>query len=176
MANITLIKNGIDISNQVLHEKAIAFASLYEVENFKERETASAPLNKFDEFRKNLQDLICNYSLEDVFNCNKTGLYWKMESKRTISNKPNIIGIQQLAWMQVSIWNDWIRKFNVQIRLKGRNILLLIDNAPVHILYEGVELTNIKIEFLLLNTTAHLQPYDKSTILKIASSKSYQSF
>ncbi|GBB96436.1 hypothetical protein RclHR1_27540002 [Rhizophagus clarus] len=68
------------------------------------------------------------------------------------------------AWMQVSIWNDWIRKFDAQMRLKGRNILLLIDNAPVHALYEGVELTNIKIEFLPPNTTAHLQPCDKGII------------
>ncbi|GES78741.1 tigger transposable element-derived protein 6-like [Rhizophagus clarus] len=154
------LENGVDISDQVLHEKAIAFASLYKVENFKgsngwiggfkkrhnlscylkQREAASAPLDKLDEFRKNLQDLIRNYSLEDVFNCDET------------------------AWMQVSIWNDWIRKFDAQMRLKGRNILLLIDNAPVHALYEGVELTNIKIEFLPPNTTAHLQPCDKGII------------
>ncbi|GES79076.1 CENP-B homolog protein 2-like [Rhizophagus clarus] len=226
------LENGVDISDQVLHEKAIAFASLYKVENFKgsngwigefkkrhnlscylkQGEAASAPLDKLDEFRKNLQDLIRNYSLEDVFNCDETGLYWKMEPKRTISNKPvsgkkqskdrvtillcsNATGTEKLkpvfihkyknprplknlsktslpveyywnstAWMQVSIWNDWIRKFDAQMRLKGRNILLLIDNAPVHALYEGVELTNIKIEFLPPNTTAHLQPCDKGII------------
>ncbi|PKB91980.1 hypothetical protein RhiirA5_387930, partial [Rhizophagus irregularis] len=86
------LENGVDISDQVLHEKAIAFASLYKVENFKgsngwiggfkkrhnlscylkQGEAASAPLDKLDEFRKNLQDLIRNYSLEDVFNCDET--------------------------------------------------------------------------------------------------------
>ncbi|PKB93637.1 hypothetical protein RhiirA5_440728 [Rhizophagus irregularis] len=29
------LENGVDISDQVLHEKVIAFASLYKVENFK---------------------------------------------------------------------------------------------------------------------------------------------
>ncbi|CAB5351362.1 unnamed protein product [Rhizophagus irregularis] len=175
-------------------------------------EAASAPLEKLDEFRKELQDLIRGYSLDDVFNCDETGLYWKMEPKRTISDKPisgrkqskdrvtillcsNATGREKLkpvfihkyknprplknlpksslpveyywnikAWMQVSIWNDWIRQFDATMRLKGRKILLLVDNAPVHALYEGVELTNIEIKFLPPNTTAHLQPCDKGII------------
>src|SRR2546423_104475 len=65
------------------------------------------------------------------------------------------------AWMQVSIWNDWIHQLDAAMRLKERNILLLVDNAPIHALYEDVELTNIKIEFLPPNTTAYLQPCDK---------------
>ncbi|GBB84276.1 hypothetical protein RclHR1_01090015 [Rhizophagus clarus] len=84
------------------------FASLYRIENFKgsngwigrfkkrhnlscylkQGEAASAPLEKLDEFREELQDLIRGYSLDDVFNCDETGLYWKIEPKRTISNKP----------------------------------------------------------------------------------------
>ncbi|GBC46309.2 CENP-B homolog protein 2-like [Rhizophagus irregularis DAOM 181602=DAOM 197198] len=226
------LENSVDISDQVLHEKAMMFASLYKIENFKgsngwingfkkrhnlscylkQGEAASAPLEKLDEFRKELQDLIRGYSLDDVFNCDETGLYWKMEPKRTISDKPisgrkqskdrvtillcsNATGREKLkpvfihkyknprplknlpksslpveyywnikAWMQVSIWNDWIRQFDATMRLKGRKILLLVDNAPVHALYEGVELTNIEIKFLPPNTTAHLQPCDKNII------------
>ncbi|CAB5116282.1 unnamed protein product [Rhizophagus irregularis] len=37
-------------------------------------EAASAPLEKLDEFRKELQDLIRGYSLDDVFNCDETGI------------------------------------------------------------------------------------------------------
>ncbi|GBC34409.2 tigger transposable element-derived protein 6-like [Rhizophagus irregularis DAOM 181602=DAOM 197198] len=226
------LENSVDISDQVLHEKAMMFASLYKIENFKgsngwingfkkrhnlscylkQGEAASAPLEKLDEFRKELQDLIRGYSLDDVFNCDETGLYWKMEPKRMISDKPisgrkqskdrvtillcsNATGREKLkpvfihkyknprplknlpksslpveyywnikAWMQVSIWNDWIRQFDATMRLKGRKILLLVDNAPVHALYEGVELTNIEIKFLPPNTTAHLQPCDKGII------------
>ncbi|PKC04867.1 hypothetical protein RhiirA5_361920, partial [Rhizophagus irregularis] len=45
------------------------------------------------------------------------------------------------------------------MRLKGRKILLLVDNAPIHALYEGVELTNIEIKSLPPNTIAYLQSY-----------------
>ncbi|CAB5141992.1 unnamed protein product [Rhizophagus irregularis] len=88
------LENSVDISDQVLHEKAIMFASLYKIENFKgsngwingfkkrhnlscylkQGEAASAPLEKLDEFRKELQDLIRGYSLDDVFNCDETGI------------------------------------------------------------------------------------------------------
>ncbi|GES93748.1 tigger transposable element-derived protein 6-like [Rhizophagus clarus] len=170
-----------------------------------------------------LQDLIREYSLNDVFNCDETGLYWKIEPKRTISNKPvsgrkqskdwvtillcsNATGTEKLkpafihkyknprplknlpklslsveyywnvkAWMQVSIWNDWIRQLDATMRLKERKILLLVDNAPVHALYEGVKLTNIEIKFLPPNTTAHLQPCDKGIInsFKVNNSKNF---
>ncbi|GBC46554.2 tigger transposable element-derived protein 6-like [Rhizophagus irregularis DAOM 181602=DAOM 197198] len=160
------LENSVDISDQVLHEKAMMFASLYKIGNFKgsngwingfkkrhnlscylkQGEAASAPLEKLDEFRKELQDLICGYSLDDVFNCDETGLYWKMEPKRTISDKP-ISGRKQ-------------SKDRVTILLCSN----ATDNAPVHALYEGVELTNIEIKFLPSNTTAHLQPCDKGII------------
>ena len=41
-------------------------------------------------------------------------------------------------------------------RSVNRPILLLIDNAPTHALYETTHLTNITIEHLPPNTTAHL--------------------
>ncbi|GES98721.1 tigger transposable element-derived protein 6-like [Rhizophagus clarus] len=63
------LENGVDISDQ-------------------QREAASALLKKLDEFKEELQDLIHEYSLDDVFNCDETELYWKIEPKRTISNKP----------------------------------------------------------------------------------------
>ncbi|GES73564.1 CENP-B homolog protein 2-like [Rhizophagus clarus] len=163
--------------------KAI-FPEIEEALTLWQGEAASAPLEKLDEFREELQDLIHGYSLDDVFNCDETGLYWKIEPKRTISNKP-VSGRKQSkdrvtillcsnttaeyywnvkAWMQVSIWNDWIRQLDATMRLKERKILLLVDNAPVHALYEGVELTNIEIKSLPPNTTAHLQPCDKGII------------
>ncbi|GES77977.1 CENP-B homolog protein 2-like [Rhizophagus clarus] len=121
--------------------KAI-FPEIEEALTLWQGEAASAPLKKLDEFREELQDLIRGYSLDDVFNCDETGLYWKIEPKRTISNKP----------------------LDATMKLKGRKILLLVDNAPVHALYEGVKLTNIEIKFLPPNTTTHLQPCDKGII------------
>ena len=50
------------------------------------------------------------------------------------------------------------------MRIQNRNIILLIDNAPTHILYETTHVTNITIEFLPPNTTSHLQPCDQGII------------
>ncbi|CAB5387713.1 unnamed protein product [Rhizophagus irregularis] len=83
----------------------------------------------------------------------------------TLKNSQKWLEIDpQAPEAKVSIWNDWIRQFDATMRLKGRKILFLVDNAPVHALYEGVELTNIEIKFLPSNTTAHLQPCDKGII------------
>src|SRR5438105_2637791 len=66
--------------------------------------------------------------------------------------------------MQVSIWNDYLKKLDSHMRVQNRNILLLVDNAPTHALYENTNLTNIVIEHLLPNTTSHLQPCDQDII------------
>ena len=50
------------------------------------------------------------------------------------------------------------------MRVQNRNILLLVDNAPTHALYENTNLTNIVIEHLPPNTTSHLQPCDQGII------------
>jgi hypothetical protein len=68
------------------------------------------------------------------------------------------------SWMQVSIWNDYLKKLDSHMRVQNRNILLLVDNAPTHALYETTTLTNIVIEYLPPNTTSHLQPYDQGII------------
>src|SRR5271170_5436302 len=56
----------------------------------------------------------------------------------------------------------------------NRHILLLVDNAPTHALYENTNLTNIIIEYLPPNTTSHLQPCDQGIINSFkVSSKPY---
>ena len=78
------------------------------------------------------------------------------------------------SWMQVSIWNDYLKKLDSRMRVQNRNILLLIDNAPTHALYENTNLKNIVIEHLSTNTTSHLQPYDQGIINSFkVRSKSY---
>lgn len=66
--------------------------------------------------------------------------------------------------MQVSIWNDYLMKLDTQMRLQHRNILLLVDNASVHIINENTNLTNVAVHYLPPNTTAHLQPCDAGII------------
>ena len=68
------------------------------------------------------------------------------------------------AWMQVSIWNQYLIKLNQKMARENKNILLLFDNAPVHILDQATILTNIMLHHLPPNTTAHLQPADAGII------------
>src|SRR6266540_6309847 len=66
--------------------------------------------------------------------------------------------------MQVSIWNEYIKKLNNRMRRQNRNILLLVDNVLTHALYKTTYLTNITIKYLPPNITSHLQPYDQDII------------
>jgi DDE superfamily endonuclease len=172
--------------------------------------------------REKLHQILRNYDPKDIFNCDETGLFWKMKPSRTISNGPvagtkqskdcvtilftcNSTGTEKLrplfihkyenpralkninkkslpvnyywnkkSWMQVSIWNDYLKKLDSHMRVQNRHILLLVDNAPTHALYENTNLTNITIEYLPPNTTSHLQPCDQGIINSFkVSSKPY---
>ena len=56
-----------------------------------------------------------------------------------------------------SVATDW----NNSLIKQNRHVLLLIDNAPGHIIGEY---SNIRIQFLPPNTTAKLQPLDQGII------------
>jgi hypothetical protein len=81
------------INGDILREKAKVFAQAFEIDNFmasngwlnkfKQRhhlkeyvkwgEAKSAPLETLDEERRSLREIIENYDLDDVFNCDETG-------------------------------------------------------------------------------------------------------
>lgn len=226
------LKASLIITDDILSTKALSFAFLLKedkfkgssgwVDNFKKRhnlkqyvihgEAASAPLKDLETMRENLWQILKEYSPEDIFNCDETGLFWKMKPCRTISNEQtsgkkqskdrvmilltcNTTGSEKLtplfihkyenprviknidkrtlpveyywnqkSWMQVSIWNDYIKKLDTKMRRQNQKIILLVDNAPTHALYETTRLTNITIQSLPPNTTAHLQPCDQGII------------
>jgi len=60
------------------------------------------------------------------------------------------------AWMVNGILQEFIKSLN------QRMTLLLMDNAPSHIIPENM--TNVRCEFLLPSTTSHLQPMDTGII------------
>ena len=94
------------ISGHILLRKATTFAELMDIKNFgcssgwlhnfKKRygiheytrcgESNSAPLNELPLYRETLHDLLKNYSPDDIYNCDETGLYWKMEPSKTLSS------------------------------------------------------------------------------------------
>jgi hypothetical protein len=220
------------ITGFLIQQKALQFAELLGttdfkassgwLEKFKKRysisafnkhgESQSAPIKEIPKMREDLKAVIKQYQPDDVFNCDETGLYWKMEPTRGLSTGPlsgtkqskdritilltcNATGTEKLiplfihkyqnprplngisksslpvdyywnskAWMQISIWNDYLKKLDNKMRRANRNILLLIDNAPTHNLLDSLNLTNVTIHCLPPNTTSHLQPLDAGII------------
>ena len=61
------------------------------------------------------------------------------------------------AWMNGELFEEWIKKLDRKMGFQGRQILLLLDNAPSHIL---PSLKNVQVHFLPPTTTSHLQPLD----------------
>ena len=55
--------------------------------------------------------------------------------------------------MTLVLFKEWVERLNGQMQLQKRNILLLVDNCAAH---PDVEVSNVKLVFLPLNTTSRL--------------------
>ena len=97
-----------------------------------------------------------------------------------VDNLPVIYQQNSKAWMRMDIWEGWLQRINSIFRSENRKILLLVDNAPSHttnsfededsspaeedVTKYSLQLSNIRVEYLPPNTTAHLQPMDAGII------------
>ncbi len=71
--------------------------------------------------------------------------------------------------MRSNIFKEWLKSINNRFRVENQKILLLIDNASSHFNpdeneQDNLSLSYIRIKFLSLNITAHLQPMDMRII------------
>ena len=64
------------------------------------------------------------------------------------------------SWMQVHIMENFLDTLNCQLVREERKVMLLLDNATVHLPSLIDMYSNIKIVFLPKNTTSRLQPLD----------------
>jgi hypothetical protein len=73
------------------------------------------------------------------------------------------------AWMNHHIMKEYLLWLDMQMRVKGKRALLLMDNFSAHEvaveqLMEAQQLTNTKIMWLPPNATSHHQPLDQGII------------
>lgn len=66
------------------------------------------------------------------------------------------------AWMNSTMFTNWLYEFDSMMEKQKRQILLFLDNAPVH--PPDVKLKNITLKFFPSNSTALLQPMDQGII------------
>ncbi|OAD68319.1 hypothetical protein PHYBLDRAFT_173321 [Phycomyces blakesleeanus NRRL 1555(-)] len=120
---------------------------------------------RVEEIKKKLR----MYERKDIFNFDKTGLFYKQPPISTISTAA-ISGPEHSfqyyhndkSWIACVIFRDICKIINHQVRNLGRKILVLLDNAACHNTHDNY--TNVKFLYLPSNTTLYLQPLDTSFI------------
>ncbi|KAH9051911.1 hypothetical protein Ae201684P_017391 [Aphanomyces euteiches] len=73
------------------------------------------------------------------------------------------------GWMNAEIFNTYLKSLNKMIGEQGRKVLMLIDNAPPHRVFDTTDLSHVNVKMLPKNTTAYLQPQDAGIIASFKS-------
>ncbi|KAK9679094.1 DDE superfamily endonuclease [Popillia japonica] len=81
-------------------------------------------------------------------------------SFKNIKKLPLTYKANKSAWLTSQLIEEEVRKWDAE--LKGRKVLLLVDNCPAHPFIPNVQI--IELAFLPPNTTSFLQPMDQSVI------------
>ena len=104
------ISRDLILSRPIIQEKAKEFAVLFDIDNFsasggwlnnfKRRnnlhsykisgEAGSAPINEISQMRMELQEILQEYELKDIWNCDETALFWRLEPCKTIAHSPTL--------------------------------------------------------------------------------------
>lgn len=163
-------------------------------------------------FGERLLEVTEGYGLDQIYNLDETGLFWKELPGKSLNEKgkrcqggksskvrltvaliagadgskeaPIVIGkshsprafknvaskdaplgvpyySNKKSWMNAEVFTDILQKFNRRVAGKGKNVLLLVDNAPCH---ANMQLSHTKLIFLPPNTTSKTQPLDAGII------------
>lgn len=67
------------------------------------------------------------------------------------------------AWMTRDIFSEWLKEFDVEMEKQERRVRLFVDNCTAHHV-EGLQLTNIELQYLPMNCTSLTQPLDRGVI------------
>ncbi|XP_064474541.1 tigger transposable element-derived protein 4-like [Ornithodoros turicata] len=144
-------------------------------------EAAEIDTRAAEEWLKRVPDVTRGYEAKDIFNADGTALFYRQIPKRSLvtkvdaayprvfrqrkiqpSNLPVHWFFNRKAWMTSVIFNEWLAVVNKQMRWEGRRILIIVDNAPSHIMTKN--LPNVEVKFLPPNLTSAVQPLDQGII------------
>ncbi|XP_064465488.1 tigger transposable element-derived protein 6-like [Ornithodoros turicata] len=154
-------------------------------------ESDSVDHQAVDVGRGTLRSTLGGFAHDDVYNLDETSLFYKLGPSTTLSTpagtdkrqpvvtgkskRPRCFGMtfdpavycdyysNRKAWMTTAIFQTVLKKLDRDMRLQGRRVILVIDNATCHSGI-GLELSNVELCFLPKNTTSHLQPLDAGII------------
>ncbi|CAF1469545.1 unnamed protein product [Adineta ricciae] len=98
------------------------------------------------DWKSRLATILEQYNPRDVYNCDKTGLYYKlMPDRLLVVNKDDSIG-----------------GLDLMMQKQKHKTLLFMDNVPVHPV--DIKLKNTTLKFFPANTTAVIQPMNQGAI------------
>ena len=174
-------------------------------------ESAGVDPDTVSTWKQRLDSLIDDFSADNIFNCDETGLFYKAlptkslvakgdtshgtkvpKDRLTVLLGSNMTGTEKLkplvigksakprcfkhqdvskfpvtwknnkkAWMNTSMFEEWLRDLNRDMARQNRRILLFVDNAPSH---PTIDLSNVVVKFFPANCTSELQPMDQGII------------
>ncbi|GFT59561.1 tigger transposable element-derived protein 1 [Trichonephila clavipes] len=142
------VQRRIPVSGYLIQEKALQF-----YKSMKKGESATADEGAAKIFPEELAKIIedGDYSADQVFNADETGLYWKKLPNRNYIAK----GEKTASGL----------KAKGEAYMKGKSldfkVLLIVDNAASH---PQLEHPNVQLVFLPPNTTSLIQPLDQGII------------
>ncbi|GET64012.1 CENP-B homolog protein 2-like [Rhizophagus irregularis DAOM 181602=DAOM 197198] len=156
----------------------------------KKKEAGSAPIDELPQMRAELREILQAYELKDIWNCDETALFWRLEPSKTIAHDP-VLG-KKRPKKRVSILATcnasgderlplvFIHKYETPRALKGiekrslpvwyywnSKAWMQRNNARCHESENINSLSNVKVHFLPPNTTSFLQPLDQGIIYSL---------
>ncbi|CAG8733153.1 43548_t:CDS:2, partial [Gigaspora margarita] len=141
-------------------------------------EAASASLESLPNEKIKLQNFFSKYELENVYNADETGLFYRMLPNQTLAKRPvaeskqvtvllaaNATGSHKLQPLVIGhskkprsfsdIWEKWLHYIDSEFCIQDRKILLLVDNAPSHSSPESnktLSVNNVEVDNNQLNS------------------------
>ena len=79
-----------------------------------------------------------------------------------VCNIPCRYRSQKKAWMDGTLFEEWLRELDRKFEMQGRKIVMIVDDCPAHPEVSGLKA--IHLQFLPPNTTSCTQPMDQGVI------------